>query len=79
MEKDRYPSEETMWGLFHCLALSALVMFQGSENLSTFRWNREIVHFDLKQENCKIILTSKLACEMLTFNISVDRSAGFRY
>lgn len=52
-------TELEAWQIFHCLARSALVLEHGSESEDKPRWNREIVHFDIKQENGKNIdLTS---------------------
>ena len=43
-----------MWSIFHCLSLGALVMSHGREDYLLPKWNKEIVHFDLKQENCQL-------------------------
>lgn len=44
-----------MWAVFHCLARGALVMHTGSEDTSRLRWQRNIVHFDIKHANSKYI------------------------
>lgn len=43
-----------MWSIFHCLALGTLVMSHGNEDYLLPKWNKEIVHFDIKQENCQL-------------------------
>jgi hypothetical protein len=43
--------EEALWSIFHCLALGTLVMSHGNEDYLIPKWNKEIVHFDIKQEN----------------------------
>jgi hypothetical protein len=42
-----------MWAIFHCLARGALVMHTGSEDTSCTRWDKDIVHFDIKSPNGK--------------------------
>jgi len=51
------PSEEELWGIFHCLARACLVMHRGSENPNgSPPWPiEENVHFDLKQANSMIL------------------------
>lgn len=40
-----------MWSIFHCLALGTLIMTYENEDYNVPRWDKEKVHFDIKQEN----------------------------
>lgn len=53
LSSNTVPSEEELWGIFHCMARACLVMHKGTEDPAvTPPWPaKEGVHFDLKGEN----------------------------
>lgn len=44
--------EQLVWLIFECLALGLYAMEYGTESMNDTKWDKEIVHFDLKPENC---------------------------
>ncbi|KAH8598920.1 hypothetical protein B0O99DRAFT_30463 [Bisporella sp. PMI_857] len=69
-------SEEDLWGVFHCMARAIFVLEHGSEDPNKPKWNREIVHFDLKEENSILspLLYYKEHFVMLTIGTSPNRT-----
>lgn len=45
--------EVEMWGIFHCLAKAIYAMASGNEDIEADRWEKDIVHMDLKFGNGK--------------------------
>lgn len=47
--------EQLIWLAFQCLALGAHALEYGHEDMDLPKWNKELVHFDLKPGNIKPI------------------------
>lgn len=43
-----------MWSIFHCLARATFSLSYGSEDITALKWNRDVVHLDLKPDNSEV-------------------------
>lgn len=53
--------EQLVWFIFECLALGAYAIEYGTEDESKPKWDKNIMHCDLKPENCE---STPLQCRL---------------